>query len=473
MEAKTFEVKTAIIRGAEPVPVVVEARVMPGIPGVSITGMADGAVFEARSRVRCALRSCGYELPRTSVFINLAPAGMRKEGGHLDLPIAVALLAVSGQIPTGWLDGCLLAGGLGLDGAVFAPQSAAAMQMLAAAQGDALVTGGEAEVLGGCGACLSLGTLADLRAGAGGASPVPPVAPAPMETLDFADISGEVVKRALAVAVAGGHGIALVGGSPARRRAIARRIPSIMPAMTEGEMREAARIHSAAGESIAPLAAGARPFRSPSHAISCAGIVGGGRPVRPGEASLAHAGVLYLDDAGEWRLPGMQMLRTSGREGCVRIVRAEGIYEIPARFQLVAGCEPCPCGGYGQRGAECRCSEAKVERYRAVLAGRLLGAGAGMRVHVADGGSESGGWDSSDLRRMVERARSFAAGRGRYEGTVSKRCADFIGECSEARGIDPMRLRDISRTIADMDESEHIHLRHAQEASVYAIGRAI
>ena len=475
METKAIKVETATLRGADAVPVAVGACVMPGIPGVSIVGMAPAAVSEIRSRVRCALRSCGYMLPRASVVINLAPGEIRKAGSHLDLPIAVALLAATGQIPTGWLDGCLFAGELELDGKVRPASGAAAMAMLAHSRDGKLVTGAHAEVPSLCGSFLSLESLADLKAGRDGVRAAAPLAPSEdVEDLDFADIDvSDSVKRALAVAVAGGFGIALVGGTPEARLSIARRVPFIMPMMTPEEMRTAMALHSAAGKPLAALAACARPFRSPSPVISCAGLVGGGRPVRPGEASLAHSGVLYLEDIAKWDAAKLQTLRMPGREGCVRIVRAEGSYTMPTGFQLIAGCEECACGGYGLRGAECCCSETKVKRYRTVVAQRLSQLGVGMAVHVASGGGARRGLGSRDLRQMVARARAFSEERGDYEGSMTKDCADFIREFCGARGIDPMGLRNIARTIADMEESEHIRISHARGASVFALGRAV
>lgn len=474
MEAKTFTVKTAAVRGAEAAPMVAEVSAAPGLPDISIVGMADASVLEARSRIRCALRASGYELPRAAVVISLSPADMRKAGSCFDLPIAVGVLAATGQIPTGWLDGCLFAGELALDGTVLPARGSVAFQQLAASQGLALATGKGADALAGCGECLSLSTLADLRAGKSGAAPIPSASPEPTRPLDFSDIHGcETAKRAVAVAVAGGHGIALVGGTATSRAMIAERIPSIMPAMTDGEMREVARIHSICGEPVSSIAAGSRPFRSPAPCISAAGFVGGGRPVRPGEVSLAHGGVLYLDDAAEWDPLKLQMMRMPMEEGAVRIVRADGACSMPARFQLVVGADFCPCGGYGQRDAECRCPETRALRYRDAAAGRMLCAGVQMKVFIEGKKNEAGGMDSAELRRMVERARSVAAARGDYPGSMTKKAADFINRSARKMGIDPMRVRDIARTIADMDESGRIRMRHAREAAAYALGKTL
>lgn len=493
----TYAVHGACLHGVEALPVTVEVSLSGGIPGMCIVGMGDHTVQESRSRIRCALRTAGYEIPRKSITVNLAPADMRKTGSGLDLPLAVAILAASGQIPRTGLDGCLFVGEITLDGTVCAVRGEVAYQLLARNTSLALVTAfapshvsldgvdhGYVQDLG----CLRLG-IAEAR------RPFPCLpgdGTGAARCLDYGDVIGqEVAKRAISIAAAGGLGMLMIGSPGSGKTMLARRMTGILPDIDANEQQEALCIHSVTGESVAGLLRGERPFRRPHHSISTAGLVGGGRPVRPGEISLAHGGVMFIDELAEWANGTLQALRQPMEEGCVRIVRVDGTYAFPSRFQLLAASNPCPCGYLGDRTVACRCSDASVERYRAKLGGPLADRiDLIVSVERPDptllvAGAE--GMTTADLRADVERCRAFRRARrirpgaARDDGDASMLDAKVASfgldtEGSEAllryaqvkqltgRGI--LRLCRIARTIADMAEETLIGESHVLEASM-------
>lgn len=491
----TFSVHAACIRGVEAFLVTVEISSSGSIPGLTIVGMPDASVMEARSRIRCALRSSGFDVPRRSLTISLSPGDIRKTGTGFDLPIAVAILALSDQIPKMGLDGCLFVGELALDGTICVAKGEVAHQLLARERKLRYVGGfcpGHVPVAGADARYLE--RLDMLKFGVEDATrrfPTIRIGSPSAQLPDFGDVVGqEIAKRGMAVAAVGGFGVLMVGPPGAGKTMIAKRMPGILPPLDDRELQEALCIHSVAGEPTDALLRGERPYRSPHHSISIAGLLGGGRPVRPGEISLAHGGVLHLDELGEFSGNVLQSLRQPMEEGEVRIVRVDGAYVFPAHFQLVAASNPCPCGHLGDRDVPCRCSESAIARYRAKLGGPMADR-IDIVINVARpdpdliiGGTH--GKTTSELRSEVEAGRAFAK-RRRCRGPVGRggpssasldsivrsygfdeRGAETLLDVARsgnlsARGI--IRLCRISRSIADMAESDRIEMPHVLEGS--------
>ncbi len=371
--------RTFTLDGIAARPVRVEVDVHRGLPGFAIVGLPDAAVREARERVRAALVNCGFEFPLHRIVVNLAPASLRKAGPGMDLAIAAALLRASGQLEWEGFERVALAGELALDGQVRPVNGALAIAEAAREGGAETVVvpaenGPEAALAGGV-EVVPLASLAGLPAVADGErepEPVPlslggaPSAGAP----DLADLRGQAhLRHALEVAAAGGHSLLMVGPPGAGKSLAASRLPSILPPLGEPEALEVARIASATGRLGAGLPAG-RPFRAPHHTISAAGLIGGGTPPRPGEVTLAHRGVLFLDELCEFRRDVLEALRAPLETGEVAISRVGGRRRLPARFMLVAASNPCPCGR-GENDPDCTCLAAQVQRYQGKLSGAL------------------------------------------------------------------------------------------------------
>lgn len=495
---RTFAVHAACIRGVEALPVTVEVSVSGSIPGITIVGMADAAVMEARSRIRCALRASGFEVPRSAFTVNLAPGDVRKTGSGFDLPIAIAVLALSNQIPLAKLDDCLFAGELGLDGSTCGVKGEVAYQMLARDCGLRFIGGFSEDHVSVAGVRQGyIEYLEDLKRGIELACRQFRSEPRRDESrslqLDYGDVIGqEIAKRGITVAATGGLGMLMVGSPGSGKSMLARRMTGILPPIGEQEQQEALCVHSVVGEPTEALLAGERPFRSPHHSISSAGLVGGGRPVRPGEISLAHGGVLFLDELAEFSAQTLQMLRQPLEDGAVRIVRVDGSYSFPARFQLIAASNPCPCGYLGDREVACRCSDAAIERYQNKLGGPLadridliLNVSRPDARQIVQGEE---GMNTQDMRQLVERGRAFCAWRvqrkekresdtSELSGGVDAAIPDFeldetgqdtlldIARHSHLTGRGIVRLCRIARTIADIDEVERVGSVHLLEAS--------
>ncbi|MDQ5980106.1 MAG: magnesium chelatase family protein [Verrucomicrobiota bacterium] len=498
-------VGSAALLGIDAVPVQVEVNTgESGVPNLILVGLPDTAVKESQDRVFSALSNSGLKMPRTRTTINLAPGDLRKEGAIYDLPIALGILIATGQLACDGLHRHLIAGELSLSGATRPIKGGLAMAVLAretgrkivllpplAAQEAALVEGIEVYEI------TSLDQAARFLDGRTKLYPVaPPRRNATVSTgdqeCDFADIKGQhAVRRAVEIAVAGGHNLIMIGPPGSGKSMIARRIPGIMPQPTLDEYLEILRIHSAAGQTMqGGLQFLQRPSRAPHHTISDVGLLGGGTIPGPGEISLAHQGVLFLDELPEFKRSALEVLRQPLEDGHVTISRSAGKVTLPCHFMLVAAMNPCPCGYLGDPKHECRCSPAQIQRYRARISGPLLDR---IDIHIeapslsiTELRSNQPGESTAVMRERIDVARQHQLIR--FRGThltanarmtasqikrfcpIDSTLGDLLQHAMEqlslsARAYD--RILKVARTIADLADSETIRQPHLLEAIQY------